>query len=92
MQDHIGKNYRNTQKNTFIYSFSCRSKPVWSSFFCGTQKKIFWIFQQFLSNESQEGLKQLDIGAHWLPLSKKHTFMFHKKKECELFHWTIILT
>ncbi len=29
-------------ENSVIYSPSCRFKPVWLSFFCETQKKIFW--------------------------------------------------
>ncbi len=54
---------------------SCRPKPVWRTFLCGTQKKMFW--RMLLTKE---------FCYHWLPLTKKDTFlkissfMFHRRK------------
>ncbi len=38
----LKKNSPKNENVVTIYSPSCRSKPVWVSFLCWKQKKIFW--------------------------------------------------
>ncbi len=82
-------------KIVIIYSPSCRSKPVCTSFFCLTQNKIFWrmlvtkqfwfplTFIVFIFYFFHNGSQQEPKHQHWSPAFFKISyFVFHRRRKC----------
>lgn len=54
----LGIVHKKKENSTIVYSPSCRTKPVWFTFFCGTQKKKFWRWKRIRTVKHQKDKKK----------------------------------